>query len=77
MITSDLNNLLLKNYNFDVKKNCESLKDLEKMLEIIAVDISDECKKQNQQVKRSHVIFACDFCKVLNHEVFTYEFLFS
>jgi hypothetical protein len=27
------------------------------MLEIIAVDISDECKKQNQQVKRSHVIF--------------------
>jgi hypothetical protein len=35
------------------------------MLEIIAVDLSDECKKQNQQVKRSHVIFACDFWSLL------------
>jgi hypothetical protein len=53
VINSELNNLLIKYYNFDVTKNCKSLKDLEKTLEIIAVEISDEYKKQQ---KRSHVI---------------------
>ena len=56
VVSSDLNNLLLKSYNFDVKKNCKSLKELEKTLEVIANEISDECKKQNQ-TKRSHVMF--------------------
>lgn len=56
VINSDLNSLLIKNYDFDIKRNCKSLKDLEKMLEIIAIEISDEYKKHN---KRSHVIFSC------------------
>lgn len=44
--------MLIKNYDFDIKKNCKSLKDLERMLELIAVEISDEYRKNN---KRSHV----------------------
>lgn len=52
-MSSDLNNLLIKQYDYDIKRNCKSLRDLERMLEIIAVEISDEYKKQNN--KRSHV----------------------
>ena len=54
MIHPELNNLLLKNYNFDIKRNCKSLKDLEKMLELLAIEISEEYKKHN---RRSHVCF--------------------
>ena len=45
----------MKNYHFDIKKNCKSFKELEKMLEITAVEISDEFKKQALNNKRSHV----------------------
>ncbi len=61
MINSDLNNLLIKHYNFDIVKNCKSLKDLEKTLEIIAIEISDDYKKQQ---KRSHV--SIHFLKIIN-----------
>lgn len=54
VINSELNNLLIKQYKFDIRKNCRSLKELEKLLEIIAIEISEEFKKQN---KRSNVIF--------------------
>lgn len=36
-------------YNFDIQKNCKSLKDLEKLLEILAAEISDEYRKHNKQ----------------------------
>lgn len=54
IINPELNNLLIKQYKFDIRKNCRSLKELEKLLEIIAIEISEEFKKQN---KRSNVIF--------------------
>ncbi|RMZ96149.1 hypothetical protein BpHYR1_015922, partial [Brachionus plicatilis] len=53
VINSELNNLLLKQYDFDIKKNCRSLKELEKLLEVIAIEISEEFKKYN---KRSHTL---------------------
>lgn len=48
VISSELNNLLLKNYNFDITKNCKSLKDLERTLEVYALEISEEYKKQQK-----------------------------
>jgi hypothetical protein len=50
-----LNNLLIKNYSFDIQKNCESLKDLEKLLEVLAMEISEEFKKFNKKSK----VFIC------------------
>lgn len=45
--------MLIKSYDYDIRKNCRSLRDLEKVLEMIAVEISDEFRKSN---KRSNVI---------------------
>lgn len=45
-----MNNLLIKMYDFDIKKNCKSLKELEKTLEYFAQEMSDECKQQNKKV---------------------------
>ena len=44
-------------YNFDIQKNCNSLKELEKLLENLAADISEELKKFN---KKSNVIKCFD-----------------
>lgn len=40
--------MLLKSYNFNIQKDCQSLKDLEKFIETLASEISNEFKrKQN------------------------------
>ena len=52
LINSDLNNLLIRNYSFDIKKQCRSLKELEKTLEMLAQELSEE---QKRQIKRTQV----------------------
>lgn len=52
VINSDLYNILIRNYDYDIKKNCKSLKDLEKTLELLAFELSEEYKRQ---VKRAQV----------------------
>jgi hypothetical protein len=53
VVSSELNHMLVRYYDFNVKRHCKSLRDLEKILEIIAFEISDEYKKTNKRSKVS------------------------
>ncbi len=59
IINADLNNLLIKHYNFDIQKNCESLKDLERLLELLAFEISEEFRKiqKKQPQVQGNILF--------------------
>ena len=48
---------MLKAYKFDIKIRCKCFKDLERMLELLALELSNEQAKITQpfQVKRSKV----------------------
>jgi hypothetical protein len=52
LINSDLNNLLIRIYSFNIKKQCKSFKELEKTLEMLAHELSEE---QKRQIKRTQV----------------------
>ncbi len=59
VITKELDDLL-KRYKYDIKCRCRSLRDLEKILEILALEISSEYKKNQKmanqpQLKRAKV----------------------
>ena len=60
IITKELDDLL-KRYKYDIKCRCRSLRDLERILEILALEISSEYKKnqkstnQQPQLKRAKV----------------------
>ncbi len=59
LITKELDDIL-KRYKYDIKCRCRSLKDLERILEVLALAISNEYKKNHKntnqpQLKRSKV----------------------
>lgn len=41
----------MRYYDYDVKRSCRGIKDLERVLESIAIEISDEYKKSNKKSK--------------------------
>jgi hypothetical protein len=56
VVNSDLNRLLLKTYNFDVKANCESLKHLEQVIEKLVAQTTEDLLKK--PVKAQQVLFS-------------------
>lgn len=67
-----MNNLLIRNYSFDIKKQCKSLKELEKMLEILAQELSEE---QKRQLRRTQVkIFKKQKLSILKLDLNSFKF---